>query len=99
MATHPGILAWRIPKDRGTWRTTVHRVPESQTQLKQLSTQEVIKLKQGENPESINDYGLQYHQDRPSSSRHNSLISWFFKRKGNENIKNHCRSCSCDREV
>ena len=61
MATHPSILAWRIPKDRGTWWTTVHRVTESQTQLKQLSTQEVIKLKQGEDPEPINDYGLQYH--------------------------------------
>ena len=24
MATHSGILAWRIPMDRGAWRTTVH---------------------------------------------------------------------------
>ena len=26
MATHSSILAWRIPKDRGAWRATVHRV-------------------------------------------------------------------------
>ena len=24
MATHSSILAWRIPKDRGAWRATVH---------------------------------------------------------------------------
>ena len=35
MATHPSILAWRIPwMDRGTQRATVHRVTKSQTQLK-----------------------------------------------------------------
>ena len=37
MATHSSILAWRIPC-RGAWWTTVHRVAESRTQLKQLST-------------------------------------------------------------
>ena len=26
------------PTDRGAWRATVHRVPKSQTQVKQLST-------------------------------------------------------------
>ena len=26
MATHSSILAWRIPKDRGAWRATVHGV-------------------------------------------------------------------------
>ena len=29
MATHPSILAWRIPSDRGAWRAIVHRVAES----------------------------------------------------------------------
>ena len=24
MATHPSILAWRIPMDRGAWQATVH---------------------------------------------------------------------------
>jgi len=33
MATHSSILAWRIPVDRGAWRTTVHRVAKNQTQL------------------------------------------------------------------
>ena len=31
MATHSSILAWRIPMDRGAWRTTVHGVAKSQT--------------------------------------------------------------------
>ena len=30
MATH-SILAWRIPMDRGSWRTTVHGVAKSLT--------------------------------------------------------------------
>ena len=34
MATHPSILAWRIPMDRGAWRATVHGVRKSQTQLR-----------------------------------------------------------------
>ena len=33
MATHLGIVAWRIPMDRSAWRTTFHRVSKSQTQL------------------------------------------------------------------
>ena len=33
----PSILAWRIPKDRGAWRATAHRVTKSWTQLKELS--------------------------------------------------------------
>ena len=32
------ILAWRIPMDRGTWRSTLHRVAKSWTRLKQLRT-------------------------------------------------------------
>ena len=30
MATHSTILAWRIPTDRRAWRTTVHKVANSQ---------------------------------------------------------------------
>ena len=33
MATHPSILAWRIPMDRGTWQATIHGVTKSQTPL------------------------------------------------------------------
>ena len=36
MATHPSILAWRIPKDRGAWQTIVHRVAELST-IEQVS--------------------------------------------------------------
>ena len=34
MATHSGILAWRIPLDRGAWGATVHGVKKSRTRLK-----------------------------------------------------------------
>ena len=30
MVTHAGILAWRIPTDRGAWRATVRGVAKSQ---------------------------------------------------------------------
>ena len=33
MATHAGILAWRIPMGRGGWWATVHEVTKSRTQL------------------------------------------------------------------
>ena len=33
MATHSSIPAWRTPTDRGAWRATIHRVPQSQTRL------------------------------------------------------------------
>ena len=29
MATHPSILAWRIPMERGAWWATVHGVTKS----------------------------------------------------------------------
>ena len=34
MATHPSILAWENPMDRGACQATVHRVTKSWTQLK-----------------------------------------------------------------
>ena len=37
MATHSGILAWRIPTDRGAWQATVHGVAELDM-TEQLST-------------------------------------------------------------
>ena len=37
MATHSSILAWRIPWTEEPWRTTVHRVIQSQIWLKWLS--------------------------------------------------------------
>ena len=33
MATHPRILSWRIPMDRGKWWATVPGVAKSQTRL------------------------------------------------------------------
>ena len=33
MASHSSILAWRIPKDRGAWKGTVHGVANSKTRL------------------------------------------------------------------
>ena len=31
VATHPSVLAWRIPMNRGAWRATVYGVTKSQT--------------------------------------------------------------------
>ena len=42
MATHPSILAWRIPMDRGAWQTTIHRVAESDT-TERLSTFQLLE--------------------------------------------------------
>ena len=33
MAPHSSILAWRIPKDRGTWWAAVHGIAKSRTRL------------------------------------------------------------------
>ena len=40
MATHFGILACRIPMDKGAWWDTVHRVAKSWTQLRQVRTEQ-----------------------------------------------------------
>ena len=37
MVTHPSILPWRIPMDRGAWQGTVYRVAKSQTWLSNLA--------------------------------------------------------------
>ena len=44
MATHPSILTWRIPMDRGAWRATVRGVAESWTRLSSSSRPVVIFL-------------------------------------------------------
>ena len=33
IATHPSILAGKIPMDRGAWQATAHGVSKSQTRL------------------------------------------------------------------
>ena len=45
MATHSSIPAWRIPWTGGAWRATVHRVAQSRTQLKRLSSSSKLSLK------------------------------------------------------
>ena len=37
MATHSSILAWRIPKDRGTWQATIHVETKGKGKGKSLS--------------------------------------------------------------
>ena len=37
MATLYGVLASRIPMDRGVWQATVYRVTQSRAQLKRMS--------------------------------------------------------------
>ena len=34
VATHPSVLAWRTPMDRGAWRVTAHGITKSQTRLR-----------------------------------------------------------------
>ena len=36
IATHSGILAWRIPWANGAWHSTAHGVVKSWTRLKRL---------------------------------------------------------------
>ena len=43
MATHSSIFVWN-PTDRGAWRTTVHGVAKSWTQLKGLSKYKEISV-------------------------------------------------------
>ena len=38
METRSGILAWRIPWTEEDWWATIHRIAQSRTRLKQLST-------------------------------------------------------------
>ena len=33
MATHSGILAWRITMDRGAWQAIIHGIAKNQTRL------------------------------------------------------------------
>ena len=42
-ATHSSILAWRIPMDRGAWRTTVHGVAESDTTQRLSTARDITK--------------------------------------------------------
>ena len=53
MATHSSIPAWRIPKDRGAWRVTVHSVAKSRAWLTQLSMHTKYKTE----PLSLSDKG------------------------------------------
>ena len=45
MATHSSALAWRIPMDRGAWRTTAHGVTKSRTRLSSLAQYRLASLK------------------------------------------------------
>ena len=45
MATHSSILAWRIPRTEEPAGPTVHRVTNSRTQLKRLSTGKINFVK------------------------------------------------------
>ena len=48
MVTHSSILAWRFPWTQEPGGATVHRVIQSQTQLKRLSTHKKKHMKQEE---------------------------------------------------
>ena len=44
MATHSSILAWRIPMDRGAWRTIVHGVRKTEQLTTAHSTKRTIRV-------------------------------------------------------
>ena len=41
MATHSGVLAWRIPGTGGAWWAAVYGVTQSRTRLKRLSSSSI----------------------------------------------------------
>ena len=77
MATHSSILAWRIPRDRGAWWATVHRVPKSQTQLKQLSMQAQCQAQNKAQWLFLVSWVLdQNHRDQPAGSTDHKASVW-----------------------
>ena len=44
MATHPSILAWRIP-GMGAWWTAIYGVTQSRTQVTRLSSSKDVRMK------------------------------------------------------
>ena len=46
MATHSSILAWRIAKDRGAWRTAVREITKSHTQVSNSACMHTINGKE-----------------------------------------------------
>ena len=47
LATHSGILSWRIPMDRGMWWATVHRVTQSDTTKETKQQQQSLIVAKG----------------------------------------------------
>ena len=45
MAAHASIPAWRIPKDRGAWRATVHEVTELDTTQRLTTAQHKCSIR------------------------------------------------------
>ena len=44
MATHSGILAWRIPMDRGAWQTAVHGLAKKRTERVTIAQHNVGRM-------------------------------------------------------
>ena len=70
MATHYSVHALENPMDRGAWQAIVHRVTQSQTRLKRLSTHKC---------EELREFKLDFkhplnHEDRLRSLFPNSIL-------------------------
>ena len=68
IASHPNILAWRIPVDRGAWQATVHGVAKSWTRLKRLITHACTEAR---TPHVIQGWGWGIHDQGKSSRKKN----------------------------
>ena len=80
IASHPNILAWRIPMDRGAWQATVHGVAKSWTRLKWLITHACTGIlndyqfrgdTEARTPHVIQGWGWGIHDQGKSSRKNN----------------------------
>ena len=74
MATHSSILAWRIPRYRGAWWATVHRIAESQTQLRQLTTHTRSCFLTFDRLISLHSSTIQFSERKTKTKKPNMLV-------------------------
>ena len=69
MATHPSILAWQNPMDRGALWATVHGVTKSQTRLKRLNNNNKITFHCKQDEHRLGQIDLSWQAGGPIPAR------------------------------